>query len=145
MKRARKKQQMTVYLDPDLFKAVSEMAIRRRQSGSLVVETVLSVFFSPEEGTGQAALTRRLDRVDKRLSRLERDTGITVETLAQFIRFWMIMTPALPESSAAAARAQAAERYEGFIEALGRRLATGRRLHEDVLPSNPTGGETDPS
>ncbi|GAN97944.1 plasmid transfer factor, TraG protein [Komagataeibacter europaeus NBRC 3261] len=134
MKRSRKKQQMTVYLDPDLFKAVSDTATRRRQSGSLVVETALSVFFSPEEGTGQAALTRRLDRVDKRLSRLERDTGITVETLAQFIRFWMIMTPALPESSAAAARAQAAERYEGFIEALGRRLATGRRLYEDVLP-----------
>lgn len=55
------------------------------------------------------------------------------------------MTPALPESSAAAARAQAAERYEGFIEALGRRLATGRRLHEDVLPSNAAGGEPDPS
>lgn len=133
MTRARKKQQMTIYLEPTLFKAVGDLANRRRQSGSLVVETALAAFLSPESGS-DAATGRRLDRMDRRLSRLERDTGITLETIAQFIRLWMMTTPALPEAAAAAARAQAAERYEHFIEALGRRLATGRRLHEDVFP-----------
>ncbi|MEZ7137439.1 CopG family transcriptional regulator [Komagataeibacter sp. SM21] len=145
MKRARRKQQMTVYLDPGLFRAVTDMATRRRQSGSLVVETALAAFFSPEDGDGVMALARRMDRTDRRLSRLERDAGITLETLAQFIRFWMIMTPALPETSSAAARAQAAERYEGFIEALGRRLASGRRLYEDVLPPDTPVGDPDMS
>jgi len=133
MTRARKKQQMTVYLEPTLFKAVGDLAARRRQSGSLVVETALAAFLSPDSG-GDAAAGRRLDRIDRRLSRVERDMGIAVETLAQFIRLWMMTTPALPEPGAAAARAQAAERYERFIETLGRRLATGRRLHEDILP-----------
>lgn len=137
MTRARKKQQMTIYLDPTLFKAVGELATRRRQSGSLVVETALVAFLSPDSGSCDAAAGRRLDRMDRRLSRLERDTGIAVETLAQFIRLWMMTTPALPEPGAAAARAHATERYERFIEALGRRLATGRRLHEDILPDKP--------
>lgn len=124
---------MTVYLDPALSKAVEEMATRRRQSGSLVVETALAAFLSPsDENGGEAAMGRRLDRMERRLGRLERDMGISVETLALFIRFWMLNNPTLPEPSAAAARAQAAERYERFLEALGRRMSTGRRLHEDL-------------
>lgn len=65
--------------------------------------------------------------------RLERDMGIAVETLAVFVRFWVTATPALPEPAAQAARAKANERYEAFITALGRRLAKGPKLRQEVL------------
>lgn len=66
--------------------------------------------------------------------------GIAVETLAVFVRFWLATTPALPEPAAQAARAKAAERYDAFVTALGRRLAKGPKLRqeisEDVNPTN---------
>lgn len=132
MGRPRRKQQMTVYLDPDLAQTVGDLAARRRQSQSMVVETALAAFLSPEWGGGEGAVGHRLERIDRRLARLERDLGISVETLALFIRFWLLTTPALPEPAAAAARAQASARYEQFVETLARRMSTGRRLHEEL-------------
>ena len=82
-----------------------------------------------------------MTRIDRRMTRLERDVGIAVETLAVFIRFWITTTPALPEPAAQAARAKSAERYEAFITALGRRLVKGPKLRqeipEDVSESEP--------
>lgn len=60
------------------------------------------------------------------MMRLERDVGISIEMIAVFVRFWLATTPTLPEPAAQAARAKAAERYDAFVTALGRRLAKGR-------------------
>lgn len=75
---------------------------------------------------------KRLDQLDRRLARTERDVGIGIETLAVFIRFWLATTPALPEPAAQAARAKAGERYDAFVTALGRRLAKGPRLRQEI-------------
>jgi hypothetical protein len=53
---------------------------------------------------------------------LERDL-MQALTIALFIRYWLMATPSLPEQMQTAARAKGAERYEGFVQALGRRLA----------------------
>ena len=66
------------------------------------------------------------------MTRVERDVGIAVESLAVFIRFWVTTTPALPEPAAKAAKAKSAERYEAFITALGRRLAQGPKLRQEI-------------
>src|SRR3546814_14045072 len=57
---------------------------------------------------------------------------IAVETLAVFIRFWLTTNPPLPETAQAAARAKAGERYEAFVTALGRRLAKGPKLRQEI-------------
>lgn len=132
MKRARRKRQITVYLDPVLAETLGDLATRRRQSQSMLVETALAAFLSPEDEKGEGALSRRLERLDRRIGHMERDLGINVETLALFIRFWLLTTPPLPEPAAAAARAQATARYEQFIETLARHLSTGHRLHQDL-------------
>lgn len=62
---------------------------------------------------------------------MERDVGISVETMAVFIRFRLTTTPALPEP-AQAARALVGKRYEAFITALGRRLAQGPKLRQEI-------------
>ncbi|TGW04606.1 CopG family transcriptional regulator, partial [Mesorhizobium sp. M2D.F.Ca.ET.145.01.1.1] len=90
-------------------------------------------FLSPDaDERREAAIAKRLDQVDRRLARQERDIGIAVETLAVFVRFWLATTPALPEPAAQAARAKAAERYEAFVTALGRRLAKGPKLRQEI-------------
>ncbi|MFQ3452415.1 CopG family transcriptional regulator [Bradyrhizobium sp. UFLA01-814] len=141
----KKKAQMSVYLDQDVMKALSAYAARREQPMSLIAEAAIASFLSPDaDERREAAIAKRLDQVDRRIARLERDMGISVETMALFVRFWLTTTPPLPEPAAKAARAQAGARYDNFVAALGRRLSQGPKLRqeipEDIQESESTGG-----
>jgi hypothetical protein len=115
------------------MKALAAYAARRDQSRSLVAEAAIASFLSPDTAERQeAATTKRLDQLDRRMTRMERDLGISVEMLAVFVRNWLTMNPPLPEPAQAAARAQAGERYDAFVAALGRRLAKGPKVREEI-------------
>jgi hypothetical protein len=134
-----KKSPMSVYLDPAVMTMLAEHAARRNQPLSMIAEAAIASFLSPDATERrEATLVKRLDQLDRRLTRLERDVGIAVETVAVFIRFWITTTPALPEPAAHAARAKATERYEAFIAALGRRLATGPKLRQELAEDVPS-------
>lgn len=136
-----KKQRLSVYLDREVMKALADYAARRDHSRSLVAEAAIASFLSPDAAERQeAATTKRLDQLDRRMTRMERDLGISVETLAVFVRFWLTTNPPLPEPAQAAARAQAGERYDAFVAALGRRLAKGPKLRQEISEDVPTGG-----
>lgn len=136
-----RKAQVSVYLEPVIQGMLADYAARRSLSQSLVAEAAIASFLSPDAAERrEAAIAKRLDQVDRRMARLERDLGIAVETLAVFVRFWLATTPALPEPAAQAARAKAAERYEAFVAALGRRLAKGPRLLNEITEDLPDAG-----
>ena len=141
----KKKSPVSVYLDPEIMTMLAEFAARRGQSRSMIAEAAIASFLSPDaDERREAAVVKRLDQIDRRVSRLERDVGISVETLAIFVRFWLTSTPALPEPAAQAARAKASERYEAFVSALGRRLAMGPQLRQEISEDvSPT--RTEPS
>src|SRR5579863_859080 len=144
MTKSARKQRLSVYLDPAVMNRLAEHAARRDQSRSLIAEAAIESFLSPDAAEQQeAAITKRLDQVDRRMTRLERDVGISVEMLAVFVRFWLATTPALPEPVAQAARAKAGERYDAFVTARGRRLAKGPKLRQEI--SEDIGMENTPS
>lgn len=128
-----KKIQLSVYLDPQTFRTLDVFAERRGQPKSLVAEAAIASFLSPDDSDRrEAIIAKRLDRIARLLERLERNDSITLETLALFIRFWLTSVPALPEQSSPAARAKGAERYDRFVEALGRRLSSGSSVLKEV-------------
>lgn len=138
---------MNVYFPPELLRQISDLADRKKLSRSAIVEAAVASFLSPDGADRQeAAFTRRLDRLSRQMQRLERDVGLTAETLALFIRFWLTITPPLPNDAQAAAQLKGRERFEGFVEALGRRLQKGqsflREIPEDMVRQDP-GSETD--
>ncbi len=133
MAKSPRKKRLSVYLEPEIMQALSAHAARRNQSLSLIAEAGIASFLSPDATERQeAALIRRLDQMDRRLTRLERDLGIAVETLAVFVRFWLTTSPPLPEPAQQAARASAAKRYDAFVTTLGRRLAQGPKLRQEI-------------
>ena len=133
MTNRRKKKNTTIYLDPDIEATLVEFAARRDRSQSMIAEAAIASFLSPDDAERrEAIIAKRLDQIDRRVTRVERDIGIAVESLAVFIRFWLMTTPALPEPAAKAAKAKSAERYEAFITALGRRLAQGPKLRQEI-------------
>jgi predicted transcriptional regulator len=123
----------TFRLPPNLAGKLADYAAQKRVPQALVVETVLASHLSPDGADRlEAALARRLDRMTRQIERLERHVTISNEALAVFVRFWLTSTPSLPDTALAAAQAKGRDRYDGFVEALGRRLARGRKLADEV-------------
>lgn len=132
---------MNVYLAPELMRRIADLSDRKGLSRSAIIEAAVASYLSPDGSDRmEAAVTRRLDRLTRQVQRLERDVGISAETLAMFIRFWLTVTPPLPEDAQSAAQIKGRERFEGFIETLGRRLQKGksfiREIPVDVSPGD---------
>ena len=131
----------TIRLPADLSGRLIDYAARKKVPQALIVETALASFLSPDGPERlEAALARRLDRMTRQLERMERRVTISNESLAVFVRFWLTSTPPLPDASLAAAQSKGRERYDGFVEAVGRRLARGTTLDDEVrLDRGPIG------
>jgi len=124
---------MNVYFEPELLQKVQDLAARKNLTKSLIIEAAVASFLSPDaDDRREAAFTRRLDRLTRQVERLERDLTISAEALALFVRFWLTVTPPLPDSAQAAAKAKGTERYREFVDALGRRMAKGQSVLKEI-------------
>lgn len=131
---------LNLYFDPALMPQIETLALRRKVSKSAIVEAAVMSYLSGDSTEQlEAALSRRLDKLGRQIDTLDLDLAVLGETVAQFIHFWLAVTPPLTGAAQSAARAKGAERFEGFMQNLGRRLATGDRflkeLSRDVDPS----------
>ncbi|WP_337958290.1 CopG family transcriptional regulator [Pseudooceanicola atlanticus] len=127
------RRRMNVYFPPEMLKQIADLANRKGLSRSAIVEAAVASFLSPDGSDRmEAAFTRRLDRLTRQVQRLERDVGISAETLALFIRFWLTITPPLPEDAQSSAQIKGRERFEGFVETLGRRLQKGQSFLREI-------------
>lgn len=127
------KTRMNVYFEPELLKRVEALALRRNISKSAVIEAAVASFLSADASERlEAVFARRMDKISRQIDGLDEDVAIIGETLSLFIRFWLTVTPPLPDSAQASARAKGAERFEGFLQSLGRRLAIGDRFLKDL-------------
>jgi hypothetical protein len=113
---------------------LTDYAARKGVTQSLILEAALASHLSPDGADRlEAALARRLDRMTRQMERIERHVDISNEALAVFVRFWLTSTPPLPDTALPATQAKGRERYEGYIEAVGRRLDRGRKLADEII------------
>jgi len=122
---------LSVYLEPDTMAQLAVLADRRQQTMSLVAEAAIASFLTAHDAD-RHEVTRRLDRLTRQGERLQRDLSIAAEALALLVRFWLTVTPPLPERAQAAAQAKGRERFALFLETLGRRLAKGRSVLREI-------------
>jgi hypothetical protein len=121
------------YLDERLSEQLDSLASRPGGSKSAIVADALRAWLGRRAATEIDDLLRvRLDRISAQLHRIERDQQIVMESLGLFIRYQLTVTPPLPETEHAAARAIGQDRFQAFIDQVGRRVAGGRSLSEDV-------------
>lgn len=123
-----------LYLDDELTEQLDALARKPGSSKSAIVADALRGYLA-RRGTKELddLLKTRLDRISRQLGRIERDQQILMETLALFIRYQLTVTAPLPEADQAAARALGQERFQAFIDQVGRRLADGRTVASELL------------
>lgn len=131
MSRAHIKQ--TFRLDAGLVRSLEDRARQRGTTKTEVVETALTALLLPQDqDRAEALLIRRLDRLVRLLERLEWHTDLTNETLALFVRHWLTSTTPLPDNALAAAQATGKRRWEGFVDALAKRMDGGAKLAAEL-------------
>ena len=134
----------TFRLLPALSRQLADYAGRKRVSQASVVEAAIASFLSPDGSERmEAAFSRRLDRISRQIGKLDYHIEVGNEAFALYLRRWLAVTPAMPFEANAAARADAEKRFDFFVEALARRMETGRHLADDLIraASEPRLGE----
>ena len=131
------KQRTTLYMTPEAVDRLALVANYRKGAKSAIVEEALERYLSPERNRLlDDAVLRRIDGLSKSVSYVARDVAIATETLSLFVRFFLTITPQLPQAEQDAARALGRQRFETFVAQIGRRLASDHRLVTEVLESN---------
>ncbi len=130
---------LNLTLPVEMIGRINELSERKKISRSAIVEAAVASFLSPDAADRRGPPSpRRMDRLSRQAQRIERDLGVTADTLALFVRFWLTITPPLPGDAQAAAQIKGRERFEGFVEALGKRLQKGqsflREIPDDFVP-----------
>ncbi|MDK8874652.1 CopG family transcriptional regulator [Paracoccus sp. SSJ] len=124
---------LNLYFDPALMPQIETLALRRKVSKSAIVEAAVMSYLSGDAADQlEAAMSRRLDKLGRQIDALDLDLAALGETVSLFILFWLTFTPPLSGSAQSAARAKGAERFEGFMQTLGKRLATGDRFLKEL-------------
>src|SRR5690606_29583196 len=139
---------LNLYFDPALIPQIEALALRRsvalrrNVSKSAIVEAAVMSYLSGDaDDQLEAAMSRRLDKLGRQIDTLDLDLAVLGETVAQFIHFWMTLTPPLTGAAQSAARAKGAERFESFMQNLGRRLAAGDWFLKEISRDMTCSGE----
>ncbi|NKB53749.1 MAG: CopG family transcriptional regulator [Rhizobiaceae bacterium] len=121
-----------IYLGRDRHR-IKQEAARRGVSMSRLVQAALMAFLDADQDKREALVLRRFDRLSRQMGKIERDLSVLTETVALYIQYELAVTPPVPVSDQAAARAQAHERFKHFIERVARRMADGKSLINEVV------------
>jgi hypothetical protein len=132
------KPRQNLYLEPALWEELEQLAKVPGSSKSAIVTDALKAYLA-RRGAKEMddAFRIRLDKITTQLSRMERNQRVVIETLATYIRFHFSVLPPIPEQQQAASRALAQERFQSFIEQVGRRMAGGKGVAEDLFTREP--------
>ena len=123
------RQRHALYLSQAMTQRLQVMAETHRVGKSEILERALQRYLANESGGPPADLLALQQESNTRaLRRLERDLAIATELIATFVRYFLTITPPLPGSEHAAARALGQLRFDQVIEDIARRLRTDRSL-----------------
>jgi hypothetical protein len=125
-----------LYLAEDISEKLEALAAKPGTSKSAILADAVQAWLT-RRGTRELddRFALRLERISTQLGRIERDQQILMESLALFIRYQLTINAPLPEPDPAA-RAVGRDRFQSFIDQVGRHLADGRRSLDHAETTN---------
>ncbi len=127
------KRRLCLYLDPKLGARLEKLAAKPGATMTNIVSDALRDFFDRQANDAlDERIKERLDRSNSQLNRMERDQRVILESLALFIRYQLTVSNPVPESQLAAMQAIGNDRFQTFIDEVGRRIAKGKGIGAEV-------------
>jgi hypothetical protein len=124
---------LTVYVSRIVAEQLDFACKDRTKNKSKLTETALSQLLNPKaEDQLDSAMPRRLDRLTRDVGVINRHQQIVIESLGLFIRNYLVTSPLPPPSEQQAAQAIGQQRFQRFIEQLGRRLASTNTFANEI-------------
>jgi hypothetical protein len=124
---------LTVYVSRIVAEQLDFACKDRTKNKSKLTETALSQLLNPKaEDPIDSAMPRRLERLTRDVGVINRHQQIVIESLGLFIRHYLITSLPLPPSEQQAAQALGHQRFQRFIEQLGRRLASTTTFANEI-------------
>ncbi len=135
------KPRINIHIPTDLHALLHEEARRPGVTKTVIIETALRAYFCPDSKLGlEERLLDRLDKFDIRQGAMERDISVCLETLCQFVLYWLTRIEPIPEGERSAAQSLGKKRYDHFLSQVARNLATDGALeHLSALSNHETG------
>ncbi len=130
--RPKRSRKVTIRLTEELYNRLSAATERPGVGKSVVVEGALERFLSPAPSV-EDSVQDRLDDIDDKLDRLERDVRVMAETVALHARYHLSVMPPLPRSRQQEAIVLGGKRFEALAEQVNQRVRSGRPLMEETI------------
>jgi predicted transcriptional regulator len=132
------KKRYTLYISRPLARRFDLIAQQRNGAKSALVEEALRAALEPQQHAGlEEGLARRLNELNRVVAGLRREMAVATETLAIFVRYFLTVTPPLPQDEQEPARLLGRERYQVLLTEVGRRVAENERLVAEVIATIP--------
>jgi hypothetical protein len=127
------KRRLCLYLDPKLGARLEKLAAKPGATMTNIVSDALRDFFDRQANDAlDERIKERLDRSNSQINRMERDQRVILESLALFIRYQLTISNPVPESQLAAMQALGSDRFQTFIDEVGRRIAKGKGIGAEI-------------
>jgi len=128
------KKRYTFYLSEPLARKLKLVARQRHGSISAIIEEAIRALLEPQRYPGiDEEVAQQLDELSRAIARIELDGAILGETFALFVRYFLAITPVLPESEQESARRLGRERFQVFLAEVGRQLHGEASFVSEVL------------
>ncbi|MHA7901514.1 MAG: ribbon-helix-helix domain-containing protein [Henriciella sp.] len=128
------KPRVNIRLSHEMHRILEEMVLAPGATKSAIMEDALRAYLDPERNAARDdLLLQRLDRIEKRQNAMERDLALCLETLGQFVLYWLTRTDPIPEAERDAAQLLGQRRFEFFIDQVARRVASDEPLSRRAL------------
>jgi hypothetical protein len=128
------KPRLNLRLRADLLRKLEESAGRPGVTKNAMIEKALEEYFEPEIRHGlEERLLARLDHFEIRQGEIERDVALLLQTLGQFVLYWLTRTDPIPEGEREIAHALGQKRFEHFTAQVARKLFDGNTLPKKLM------------
>lgn len=130
------KPRVNIRLSYEMHRKLEEMVLAPGATKSAIMEDALRAYLDPDRTAARNdILLQRLDRIEKRQNAMERDLALCLETIGQFVLYWLTRTDPIPEAERDAAQILGQRRFEFFINQVARRVASDEPLSKRALSS----------
>ncbi len=128
------KTRVNVWISAENAKILEELTIRSPATKRSIMDAALSAYFNRGfDDEGLNALASQLDRVETRLGEIEREQKVCVETLGQYVLYWLSTMEPLSEEARAAAQAAGKRRFDFFVDQVSRKVAADDGLTRAIM------------